>query len=460
MRAIRPRRLITALCREDSGGVAILFGLALLPLLAIVGAAIDYGVEVRDAALLETAADAAALAAIAPKSPGYEQAVAAQGDITISVDTTPYVSLFAANASNHPELTLQTTNVSLARVGANVTATVTFTANVKTSLMSIFGWKYMQVSKTASASTNLPAYMDFYLLLDNSPSMGIGATQTDISNLEQYTANDTTYLSNVAGQAGYCGFACHDLSQQGQNPVTDTYTIARANNVTLRIDLLTQATQNLMNFVTQVQANNGVSNEFRFAVDSFGATSTAAQNGVTNVVPLSSDLGSVAQQASSVGLMTVDTAGEYNDADTPFDAALNSLANTNTIPLSGDGSSVNSRQEVLFIVTDGVDDENLSGTRTIQPLDLNKCKAIKNNKVQIAILYTVYYQLTNNSYYMTNIDPFNPVPPNANISPTIAGNLQQCASPGLYGEVQVGGNITQAMQNLFSKIVSRSRLTN
>ncbi len=459
MRAIRPRRLITAFRRERSGGVAMLFGLALVPLMGLVGAAIDYGTEVRDATLLEAAADAAALAAIAPKSPAFQQAVATQGDATITVDTTPYVNLFAANTGGHPELTLKTTTVSLAKVGTNVTATVTFTAKVKTSLMGIFGWQYMQISKSASASANLPSYMDFYLLLDNSPSMGIGATPTDITNLESATVGDSAYLDAVAGQHP-CGFACHDLSQKGQNPVTDTYAIARASNVTLRIDLLTQATQNLMNFVTQVQSNNGIANEFRFAVDSFGATSTAAQNGVTNVVPLSSDLASVAQQTSSVGLMTVDTAGEYSDGDTPFSKALDSLANTSTIPVSGDGSSSSSRQEVLFIVTDGVDDENLSGVRTIQPMDLTKCTAIKNNKVQIAILYTVYYQLTTNNYYISHIDPINPIPNTSNISPTIEGNLQQCASPGLYGRVDVGGNITQAMQNLFSKIISVSHLTN
>lgn len=456
---------IALFLRHDQGNVILMFGLAFIPLMIAVGAAIDYGVASRDASALGTATDAAVLAVVAPASPAFQQAIATNVNGAISVPSGPYVSMVQANIGSYPEMTLTKTNVSIARSGLNITGTITATASINTYIMGMFGYKNLTISKSSTATVNLPPFTDFHLMLDNSPSMGIAATPTDISNLQQDTAHDTTYLNNVAGQAGYCAFACHDLSQNGvtynyggTKYPTDTYTTARNNNVTLRIDLLRSATQNLMGFATSVENNDNVANLFRFAIYTFGATSTAAWNSaVTNVVPISSNLGNVATQASAVDLMTVDKAGEYNDQDTPFDAALTSFSNS--LPPAGDGSSSNSRQEVLFIVTDGVADESLNGSRTIEPINLNLCSTIKKSNIQIAVLYTVYYPITNNSFYNTYVAPYNPVPNTNNISPTVEGNLQQCASPGFYGRVDVGGNVTQAMQNLFSKIISTSHLT-
>ncbi|MGC1553645.1 MAG: pilus assembly protein, partial [Bradyrhizobium sp.] len=36
----------------------------------------------------------------------------------------------------------------------------------------------------------------------------------------------------------------------------------------------------------------------------------------------------------------------------------------------------------------------------------------------------------------------------------IAQNLQSCASPGFFSDVQTGGNITQALTDLFIKVAS------
>ena len=45
----------------------------------------------------------------------------------------------------------------------------------------------------------MPLYIDFYLLLDNSPSMGVGATPADV----------TTMVNNTSDS---CAFACHDFN--------------------------------------------------------------------------------------------------------------------------------------------------------------------------------------------------------------------------------------------------------
>ncbi len=430
--------------RHESGSVLLMFALALIPLFALVGAAIDYGTEIRDASLLGTAADAAALAAISPSSPAFQKATGHQGNFKIKVNSAPYVSLLEANIGDRPEMTITGADVSITKNGLFVTATVTASATVQTSIMGMFGFKGMAVSKTSTASTNLPAYMDFHMLLDNSPSMGIGATTADINNLISLTSN----IPNNPNEAS-CGFACHVITQDSNNPTTDYYLLARQNNVTLRIDLLRLATQNLMNVATSAEKQDGINNQFRFAVYTFGPNSTVAQTTpVTNVAPLSSNLSQVASNTSAVDLMAVDHQNQYGDADTPYDGAFN-LLNT-LIPTPGDGSKNSSRQEVLFFVTDGVADENLNGARTMETINQSLCTALKNRGVQIAILYTTYQPLPTNAFYLNHIQPF---------QPDIGSKLQQCASPNFYAEVGVDGNVSNAMASLFDKILATSRLT-
>ena len=57
----------------------------------------------------------------------------------------------------------------------------------------------MTVTGTSTSTTNMPLYIDFYLLLDNSPSMGVGATPADVTKM----------VNNTSDQ---CAFACHDLN--------------------------------------------------------------------------------------------------------------------------------------------------------------------------------------------------------------------------------------------------------
>ena len=432
-----------ALRDQEQGAVALIFALAFIPLLGFVGVAVDYGLGVRDAALLRTAVDAAALSAVSPTSQGYKLAQAASSDGVITVDATPYINLMQANLGGHSEMTLQgAPTVTLKRAGLNVTAQVTATASIKTSLMYIFGYPYMSVTKTSTASTNLPTFLDFYLLLDNTPSMGIGATQSDINKLISLTTN----IPHNPNEAK-CGFACHVASEAAS---VDYYTIARNNNVTLRIDLLRQATQNLMDTANNQQLTSNVTGLYRFAVYDFGATATAAQNSIiANVVPLTSSTSTVKTQINSLDLMSVDSQGQYNDQDTSFDTVLPAI--NSIIPTPGDGSSTTSRQQILLFVTDGLSDENLNGTRTIKPINTALCTAIKNRNIQIAVLYTTYYPLPTNSFYMANVDP---------IVNNIGPALQQCASsPSFYQAVATGGDVSSALAALFNNVVAKSRLT-
>src|SRR5262249_4362226 len=145
-----------------------------------------------------------------------------------------------------------------------VTSTVQFTANVPATFMGLFGKTTIPISGISKAATAMPLYADFYVLLDNTPSMGVGATTTDINTM-------------VANTPDQCAFACHDLSATPN----DYYTKAKNLGVTMRIDVLRTATQQLMDTAKKTEL---FSNQFRMAVYTFG--SSAATKGLNNVVPL------------------------------------------------------------------------------------------------------------------------------------------------------------------------------
>jgi hypothetical protein len=124
---------------------------------------------------------------------------------------------------------------------------------------------------------------------------------------------------------------------------------------------------------------------------------------------------------------------------------------------------------VVFLVTDGVEDKIISSSsgcnknalvqkvsstkyRCQQPLNTAICDTIKNKKgIRIAILYTEYLQLNGDNWYDTHVAQFNNP-----LSSTgqIAQQLQSCASPGLFADVQTGGDISAALTDLFIKVAS------
>jgi Flp pilus assembly protein TadG len=197
--------LVKSLRRSNSGNVAMIFGLALIPVMGMVGAGVDYSRAANVRSRLQAAADAAAVGAISKTSAGFTAAQSMTSDGSIAAGNTAATNIFNADISGKTGFTVTALNVDVERTGQQVTATITFTATVPTEFMQLFGTTTMTVTGTAAAANNLPTYIDFYLLLDNTPSMGIGATPGDIS----------TMVSNTSDQ---CGFACHDLNDPNNSP--------------------------------------------------------------------------------------------------------------------------------------------------------------------------------------------------------------------------------------------------
>jgi hypothetical protein len=118
-------------------------------------------------------------------------------------------------------------------------------------------------------------------------------------------------------------------------------------------------------------------------------------------------------------------------------------------PGGGTNSAGDTPQEVLFLVTDGVEDETVNGSRVQSLMNTSYCTTIKNRGVRIAVLYTTYLPLPTNSWYNSYI---------ASFQPNIGSNLQSCASPGLYFQVSTDQDISSAMIALFDQAVKTAYL--
>ncbi|HMK79783.1 MAG TPA: pilus assembly protein TadG-related protein [Xanthobacteraceae bacterium] len=414
-------RLIRRFSRHERGSILPMFALVGIPLFLAGGALLDYSMAAREYTRLNAFADAAALSAVDQTSLALTPAQA----------QTLAQNVFSSQAASLSGVTVSNLNVTITTSNLTRTALVTYQATRQAPFAAIFGLSNMTINGQATAVSTASSYINFYLLLDNTPSMGVGATTADIN----------TMVNNTPDQ---CAFACHDLT----NP-NSYYNLAKQLGVTMRIDVVRQATQQLTQTATSIAQ---YPNQYQMAVYTFGASASTA--GLTTVAALSSNMTSVSNATANIDLMTVEGQNQYNDQDTNYDSVLTAM--NNIIPNPGPGTQA-APQEVLFFVTDGVADEQnttcsepLDGQRCQEPINVSLCTTLKNRGVLIAVLYTTYLPLPTNAWYNTWIAPF---------SSTIATKMQACASPGLFFQVSPSDGIAEAMNALFQQAVNVARLS-
>ena len=421
--------------RDDGGSMAIMMGLTAVPLIFAVGAGIDYGTANMAKSKLDAVADAAALSAV------DHQAITG----TPAAAQTTAQTTFNAEAINIPNVIVGNVSATVTDSTTGRTAVVNYTATKTNLFMGIFGDPTSTITGSSTAQAGLTTNINFYLLLDNSPSMNIAATSAGIQ----------TMVNNTSAQGG-CAFACHESDPAADNLGNpggeDNYTLAQNLGVVTRMQNLASATQSLMSSAASMEGSN---QQYQMAIYTFNNSSLSA------IQALTSNLGNAKTAAANINVEEVYSnnwltkTSQNNDTDTNFESAMSAI---NTImPAPGTGTPASTPQEVLFIVSDGVDDEVASscsqtfdGNRCQQPFDTTWCTTIKNRGIQIAVLYTDYLPLPTNSWYNDWIAPF---------QNQISANMESCASPGMFFSVTTDGDITAAMQTLFQQAVAAARLT-
>ncbi|MGH6818107.1 MAG: pilus assembly protein TadG-related protein [Methylovirgula sp.] len=464
--------LLPRFTTDSRANVAIIFALTLIPITFAAGMGIDYTTAARRQTKLDAAADAAALAAVTPamlSETASQAQTAAQNMFNAQASTISGVGSISLTA----KVTQTTSNKSVTQ-----TAVVTYTAQSATAFAGVIGQKYIKIAGSSTATASTAPNINFYVLADDSPSMAIPATTAGIDAMYTATSSGT---GTGGDNEGGCSFACHEsdttkwvLPGNSSYPGTgtsrkpgyvDDYTYAEdILGLTLRIDNLRTAIENLASTSATTAASNKAA--YQLAIYTFDTNYTSkctiGSDPVNTIASLTSNMTTAQSEASNMSMLeaynnnNLTSTCANDDGDTDIDDALSNL--NSIMPTPGNGTSKwgDSPQEVLFFVTDGVEDYMNNGTRQISLLNTANCTAIKNRvsrsglPIRIAVLYLNYLPIPSNSFYTANVEPF---------ESDIGTTLQSCASPGLYQEVTTDQDISTALNTLFINAVNSAHLT-
>ena len=428
------RGFVRLFFQSDSANVIIIFALSLFPIIFLVGLGMDFTSASQKKAHLDAAADAAALSAVTPQ----------MAQVSIALTQARAQQVFNGEASTLTGVSYSQPTINIVQNGLVRTATVSYTGSSTNAFSGILGKPTWPIAGTSVATSQYSPNVDFYLLLDNSPSMAIAATSAGISAMVSHTQHQ-----------GGCAFACHESNPAADNLGNpggiDNYQYAKNLGVVTRIQNVAKATAALMTTASQTEAQTNA--QYRMAIYTFNTAMNTIQT-------LTSNLSTAATAAQGIDVQLVyqnnwlTKTNQNNDTDTNFTTPMQQI--DGIMPNPGTGLAGSSPQEVLFLVTDGVEDkvfascsEPKSGTRCQQPFDTSWCTTIKNRGIFIAVLYTAYLPLPTNSWYNQWVAPFQ-----NQISP----NMQSCATPGLFFEITTDGDITAAMAALFQTAITEARL--
>jgi hypothetical protein len=540
--------------------VAVIMAISLVPLMLLVGIAVDFTFLYQSRTQTAFASQAASTQALRIAAATYALEVANGSTSTVAAQhaiaagNTLGNLWFDANLGSLTRATLasrstnttydgNTTGVANPNLPPNFTAVVTDTASYPPIFNPLFGstrnWSY----SSNATGTSSYAYAQILLMLDTSGSMLIGANQPDILTMERgsvcpiYTAFQpsdyqpksavfynspagyyTTALNSLSsgyytdaikeGQANSdgdeldfttipnysdptktspntdntghcasghgagsaylyysgqnatapaidCALACHSsqntFTANGTTYPADLYGLARSENVTLRIDVMFSATEQV---IKDMQSSEAVANQLSVGIYQFNADVLPIATGSSGAASTAGGSGDALPEATTdlAGALSAVQAVDYkvtpsetkipllqyeNTAYSKANLAANpevtkeggvtnfklSMADliSGTFPTTTQGKLVNAGAgataatplKFMFIVTDGMDDSDAgngggeSGVRVIGDMTsisgenagTGNCSAIKKLGYTVYVLYVTYYPLADTSYY-------------------------------------------------------------
>jgi hypothetical protein len=349
--------------------------------------------------------------------------------------------MFKTQAAAVKNVTISLLNVNVAATGATttspgtLTATVSYTATLPSLAPNLFGSYFTQVSGKSIATATLPTYVNFYLLLDNSPSMGIGATAADITT--------------IGNANGGCGFECHSPdATDGGYPGYRTGSVTGALN---RLDALKTAVQTI---ITQAKGEM-VSGQYQFAVYTFNNTVSKLSGLTSNLSQTSTDVGT-AGQSGGIQLPTTDQGTQIADAIY--------WLNQNVVTSANGNGTKSSPFQFIFLVTDGVEDHYFNysplkydtltapvgtwnGSSYASVMQTSPACTNLQKNATVGVIYTTYIAV-GGTQYDDMVSPF---------ASNIAGALQSCASSSsFYFEASDSSTLQTAMQTLFNNALQQA----
>lgn len=274
--SIAPVRFIARLKADRQGNILMIMGFAVIPLTFAVGFGIDYARAMSLQTQLNAAADAAALAAVTP-------AMILQSNSASTSAATKMFNSQAALLTGYQNLQMTPTVIdntsgnSSGALGYLRTATISYTVQSINLFGGLLGANTLTVSGTATATAAQPPNVDFYLAMDNSPSMLLPATSDGVAKV--IAATKTSQLSNG------CAFACHAQIPHSDNIyINDT----QSRQVLLSNSYYTSGASNqnvyyLWNPATSILYNSAGSSMNSSSTSTSGPTVTTSNNGRNSI---------------------------------------------------------------------------------------------------------------------------------------------------------------------------------
>lgn len=304
--------------KNTSGNVAVIFALICVPLVGVAGAALDYSRLASERSQVQESIDAALLAAInetqAMIAEGKSQTEAIEIGKQIAKD---YYRVALIDRSVVPNGVFEPNIVANGNI---IEGSATVTGTIDTSLLAVLGLADGSYSADSVVKTSAPGFIEIHFVVDNSNSMGIGATQQDMLTMQNSAMN--------------CAFACHVPADA--TSWTSTLSDARNLGVQLRIDVVKDAVNQMLANID----NAGLGVQVKSAVYSLSNTLTQLQP-ATNI-----------HSDSISALNSINLAGDWGQGGTTFDFSLNELEQR--IGTSGSGNSAMNARKIVVFVTDGV----------------------------------------------------------------------------------------------------------
>ncbi|MDX7953846.1 pilus assembly protein TadG-related protein [Lichenihabitans sp. Uapishka_5] len=476
-----------AFARARRGNVSILFAFSLVPMIGVAGLSVDYGIALSAKSKLDNAADAAALAAVATAkayvAANPSDANVSANAITAGVDRAKRA--FTVNAGAVPFALVPTPTIGLTRTGQTFASAVSYSTTSTTQFGKMFGQTALTIVGSSAAGADVPSYLDFYLMVDESGSMGIPTTSAD-----------QTTLANVNGS---CQFACHFPASASGGDGFSIATTGKKNDGTrvlsAALQLRSGAVNNALCKLLTRAASPAVTNQYRVGIYPFINQIATLASLTTNIASLQSAADcSSSPPMKLTTLLDTDTTQFYTGGDpttgtgsggTHFELVLPGMKAL--VSPIGDGSSATSSKPFVFLITDGMDNNqnytfksgssyryvgnpntaftSYTGSDGRTPVtasfdgsqpklfNTSLCSQLKSGGVTLSILYIPYVPLTVGTSNQGETNTVN------GLIPSLSSNLQSCASAGFFYTASSESDITAALNAMFNQALQVAHLS-
>lgn len=435
--------------------------------------------------------------------------------ITVTDDNGIYTTSYTT-VGGSPAFSYSLDSTSSGKTSLTRTATIVYTATVTNDFMGIAGVPTTPIGGKSVSTESVAPNIDFYLAMDTSPSMAFPTTTAGINYLQSavgctfachindpnrngsaVTDNSNTKINKINGGTTYLSATNYINGSQtttfngnvtiidakgsmedssgriynSSGQYADSYWLTQNQGLTLRIDAERSAAQSLVSTALTTATSNNVN--YRMGMYTFNMAGNFQTIQSLTAISSSSQ-SSLVTAAGNIQLQLMYQSGGAVTPSGPNTFWVTSYADMLTQmssvlpahPGNGTSASGDTPQAVLFIITDGISDEqsspigapySLGADRTRSSMvqyHINQCNAIKNRGIRIAILYTQYLPsaITQDGTQGSYVTGF--------LSPTdqAASQLAQCASPNLMYTVTTNQDISAALTNLFKQAVSTATL--